>query len=175
MILKTKAENYDVLHSIVKENHHLTIVDEDFEDDGEVYVIAVEELEKDNLKVKIRECAIEWMTQYFEAIPIKLFFKAYVESETEEVKILTSDLEGEGYEYLTYSNFPNTIHSFFLVREHIDIDWILNNLDVVSQCGFDVYESNDYLFLGINGIGYDLIERHWIPLYLQRGIRWHEL
>ena len=30
-----------------------------------------------------------------------------------------------------------------------------------------------YIF-GIDGAGYDFYEDHWIPLYKERGIQWHD-
>ena len=62
----------------------------------------------------------------------------------------------------------------------IDQDWILgtycdNHLQEVADCGFRIYEQEDYgLLLGIDGAGYDFYESHWIPLYNARGLQWHK-
>lgn len=45
-------------------------------------------------------------------------------------------------------------------------DWVRNNLEAVHDCGFWVYDSEDYgCVLGINGAGYDFHSEHWIPLF----------
>ena len=56
-----------------------------------------------------------------------------------------------------------------------DEQWLENNLQAVANCGFRIYESEDYGYLiGIDGAGYDFYEAHWIPLYKARGLRWHK-
>lgn len=124
--------------------------------------------------MKITKSTIRWIEQSFQAIPYDIIQKAYIESDKEELKILTSELERERVEYLSYSNFPIAIHSFFLVSETSDIRWILNNLETLEKYGFDVYETNHHLFISVDGIGYDLIKEHWEKLYLARGLKWHE-
>ena len=38
-------------------------------------------------------------------------------------------------------------------------------IKAMSDCGFRVYESDDYgYFFGIDGYGYDFYEHHWVPL-----------
>lgn len=65
--------------------------------------------------------------------------------------------------------------TMFQPKERIDEDWIEENLQKVADCGFRIYEHDDYgIFLGINGCGYDFYEEHWIPLYKARGLRWHD-
>ncbi len=57
-------------------------------------------------------------------------------------------------------------------------DWWLekgDGIQTMSKCGFRVYESDEFgYFFGIDGCGYDFYESHWIPLYLARGLRWHD-
>ena len=56
-----------------------------------------------------------------------------------------------------------------------DEEWLENNLQAVADCGFRIYESEDYEYLiGIDGAGYDFYEAHWIPLYKARGLHWHK-
>lgn len=51
----------------------------------------------------------------------------------------------------------------------------MGGIDLMSQCGFRIYESEDFGFIfGIDGAGYDFFESHWIPLYKARGLRWHD-
>ena len=53
--------------------------------------------------------------------------------------------------------------------------WLAENLQAVANCGFRIYESEDYEYLiGIDGAGYDFYESHWIPLYKVRGLQWHK-
>ena len=55
-----------------------------------------------------------------------------------------------------------------------DTWWIENNLDVMADCGFRIYESEEFgYFFGIDGAGYDFYGAHWIPLYKARGLQWH--
>lgn len=56
-----------------------------------------------------------------------------------------------------------------------DEEWLENNLQAVADCGFRIYESEDYGYLiGIDGAGYNFYEAHWIPLYKARGLHWHK-
>lgn len=56
-----------------------------------------------------------------------------------------------------------------------DSDWLENNLQIMANLGFRIYESEDYGYVfGIDGAGYDFYESHWIPLYKARGLKWHE-
>lgn len=49
-------------------------------------------------------------------------------------------------------------------------DFIRENLQKVADCGFRIYEHDDYgIYLGIDGGGYDFYEAHWIPLYKAAG------
>lgn len=59
--------------------------------------------------------------------------------------------------------------------ESFDADWLENNLQLMANCGFRIYESEDYGYVfGIDGAGYDFYEHHWIPLYKVRGLKWHD-
>lgn len=118
-----------------------------------------------------KRAAIEWINKSFQAIPYDIIINAYLRNDIEDrLKILT-DEEGK---YLTYSNLPISIHSFYLVSEKLDVEWILNNIEIMREHGFEVYESENHLFVAIDGIGYDFIEAHWLPLYEDRGLKWHE-
>lgn len=59
--------------------------------------------------------------------------------------------------------------------ENIDEVWARENLEVMADCGFRIYESDELgIYFGIDGAGYDFYEAHWIPLYKARGLQWHE-
>jgi len=48
------------------------------------------------------------------------------------------------------------------------------NLQSMADCGFRIYEQEDYGYIfGIDGMGYDFYEAHWIPLYKARGLKCH--
>lgn len=60
-------------------------------------------------------------------------------------------------------------------KDICDKEWLENNLQAVANCGFRIYESEDYGYLiGIDGAGYDFYEAHWLPLYKARGLHWHK-
>ena len=60
-------------------------------------------------------------------------------------------------------------------KDRCDIVWLGNNLQAVADCGFRIYESEDYEYLiGIDGAGYSFYDEHWIPLYKARGLHWHK-
>ncbi len=57
----------------------------------------------------------------------------------------------------------------------VDNEYIGNGLQAMADCGFRVYEQEDYGYIfGIDGAGYDFYEAHWIPLYKARGLHWHD-
>lgn len=66
--------------------------------------------------------------------------------------------------------------TLFNPKESLDEDWIRENLDVVAECGFRIYESDEIgILLGVDGAGYDFYEEHWVPLYKARGLKWHTI
>lgn len=53
--------------------------------------------------------------------------------------------------------------------------WAENHIDVMQECGFRVYDQEDFgIIFGIDGAGYNFYEAHWVPLYKARGLQWHE-
>lgn len=75
-----------------------------------------------------------------------------------------------------YDKLPmwGTMWSF---HDICDIHWVEeeDGVQVLSDCGFRVFQSEDYgIFFGIDGAGYDFYESHWIPLYKARGLKWHD-
>lgn len=60
--------------------------------------------------------------------------------------------------------------------EGVDENWIENGsgLQALSESGFRVFYHEDFgYFFGIDGAGYDFYQAHWIPLYITRGLNWH--
>lgn len=59
----------------------------------------------------------------------------------------------------------------------LDDEWLENygGLRAMSDCGFRIYHSDEFgYFFGIDGAGYDFYDRHWLPLYEARGLKWHD-
>lgn len=78
-------------------------------------------------------------------------------------------------EVLYEDRFPmwGTMFSF---SDPCDEHWIEGNLQTMADCGFRIYQSEDYGYIfGIDGAGYNFYEAHWIPLYKARGFQWHEV
>lgn len=60
-------------------------------------------------------------------------------------------------------------------KDNCDKEWLCENLQKVADCGFRIFESEDYEYLiGIDGAGYDFYEAHFCPLYKARGLHWHK-
>lgn len=47
-------------------------------------------------------------------------------------------------------------------------------LQLMADCGFRIYETEEGIIFGIDGCGYNFYEAHWIPLCKARGLQWHE-
>ena len=104
---------------------------------------------------------------YVTSISDDLYTVELDDDETVEVEEndLESDFDGE---------FPmwNTLWTF---NDPCDEAWAEEHLFVMAECGFRLYESEDYgLVFGIDGAGYDFYSEHWIPLYKARGLHWHD-
>ncbi len=83
-------------------------------------------------------------------------------------------LEEEDYDSMDYG-LPMW-GTLFNPKERLDEDWIRENLRVVADCGFRIYESEEIgILLGIDGAGYDFYTYRWIPLYKARCLRWHSV
>ena len=61
--------------------------------------------------------------------------------------------------------------------ESVDKYWLDDGgIELMSGCGFRIFKSEEFgYFFGIDGAGYDFYEAHWIPLYEERGLKWHSL
>lgn len=84
------------------------------------------------------------------------------------------DFEVEHDDYLpmwgTLWAFGDSIDNAWLDGEYLG-----NGLQAMADCGFRIYESEDYQYIfGIDGAGYDFYEAHWIPLYKARDLHWHK-
>lgn len=113
----------------------------------------------------------QWVNS-FNAIPSSVVDKLWEYSGYDDFNEITPYTEEEIEEI--YDTFPmwGTMWSF---GDIVDEWWLENNLEVMKECGFRIYESEDYGYVfGIDGAGYDFYEIHWIPLYNARGLRWHK-
>lgn len=86
------------------------------------------------------------------------------------------DASADGIEVERDSSLPmwGTLWQF---GDSTDDYWLeeMGGIDLMSRCGFRVYESDDFgYFFGIDGAGYDFYEAHWVPLYKARGLHWHD-
>lgn len=87
-----------------------------------------------------------------------------------EYSVSEPDLSVERDDYLpmwgTMWAFDDQLDNYWLEK--------YENLQKMADCGFRIYEQEDYEFLfGIDGAGYDFYEAHWEPLYKARGLQWH--
>lgn len=87
----------------------------------------------------------------------------------EKVVVDNSYVEVEGRDW-----FP-AWYILFQPKDSADEYFIRENLQKVADCGFRIYEHDDYgIYLGIDGAGYDFYSAHWIPLYKAAGMQWHD-
>lgn len=94
---------------------------------------------------------------------------AIIKVEGEEVEVQITELCNENENGLL--PMWGTMWTF---EERMDSDWAEENLHVMADCGFRIYESDELgIYFGIDGAGYDFYENHWIPLYKARGLKWH--
>lgn len=87
------------------------------------------------------------------------------------IRIDRQDFEVQRDDYLP---MWGTLWSF---GDSADDYWLeeMGGIQVMADCGFRVYESEDYGYIfGIDGCGYDFYEAHWVPLYKARGLQWHD-
>lgn len=61
--------------------------------------------------------------------------------------------------------------------ESLDEEWARENPELLAQCGFRIFEDQEDgdIYIGIDGMGYNFYEAHWIPLYKARGLQWHNV
>ncbi|MBQ4447475.1 MAG: hypothetical protein II897_04190 [Clostridia bacterium] len=99
------------------------------------------------------------------------YFGIVIDNEAETVRLHKDDFE---VEYDSTLPMWGWMWSF---GDSADDYWLeeLGGIEIMSQCGFRVYESGEFgYFFGIDGAGYDFYESHWIPLYKARGLQWHD-
>ena len=118
----------------------------------------------------LREATQEWVNS-FNAIPTQMIAKLWNAEPDDWQEVTNSDNEDENYDQLpmwgTMWSFGDSLDNYWLEEK----DGIIR----MSQCGFRIFESEEFgYFFGIDGAGYDFYESHWIPLYNERGLKWHD-
>lgn len=117
----------------------------------------------------IREAATEWVYG-FNAVPTAVVEKL-MRLGPDEVREITPGRRDECADYLptwgTMWSFGSSDDDYWLEEE--------GGLELMAECGFRIYEQEDFSYLfGLDGGGYSFMDKHWIPLYKARGLRWHE-
>lgn len=117
----------------------------------------------------LKDAVHSWVAT-FDSIPVSAVEKLQMFDES-----VTEVTEREDDEFCDGDQFPSwsTMWRFGLAS---DIWWMESQgVSALSSLGFRVYESEDYGYIfGVDGGGFDFYEEYWIPLYLRRGLHWHE-
>lgn len=124
------------------------------------------------MKFDTKYDACETWVNGFNRVPLDVVIKLWKYSDYDDFNEITPYTEEEIEEI--YDTFPmwGTMWSF---GDSADEWWLENNLEKMKECGFRIYESEDYGYVfGIDGAGYDFYESHWLPLYDAIGLRWHK-
>lgn len=94
--------------------------------------------------------------------------------ELDDGKLVSVSVDDFEVEYDGALPMWGTLWSF---KDSADDYWLeeYDGIRLMSECGFRVYEHDEYgYFFGIDGCGYSFMEEHWLPLYLARGLQWHD-
>ena len=117
-----------------------------------------------------KEACELWVHRDMSQIPESVVVKLANASERDMLEVTPWDEDDPD----PYYEFPawGTMWAF---DDICDIEWCQGHLEEMKECGFRIYESEDWEYVfGINGGGYDFYEAHWIPLYRARGLKWHD-
>lgn len=115
--------------------------------------------------ITIEDATREWVRE-FNAIPQSVIIKI-CELDIDSVYELTTPDE--------YDDFLPMWSTMWTFGESLDEDWARENIEIMQDCGFRVYENDDFgIIFGIDGAGYNFYESHWIPLYKARELKWHD-
>ena len=107
-----------------------------------------------------------WVDRDFSNIPTALIKKAF-NNNFEELELLSNKSPELDY--------PACWGWMFHPECSLDEEWIRCNIDEVEECGFLVYDSDETgILLAVDGCGYSFYDEHWKPLYIARGLQWHD-
>jgi len=109
---------------------------------------------------KIRSATEEWV-KTFNVIP------------TGAIRKIEETLKPLGEKSISHVPMWEYMWTFSSIH---DQRWLENGgLEKMINCGLCVFEQEDFGYIfGIDGCGYDFYEDHWIPLYKERGLSWHQ-
>ncbi|MDR1630470.1 MAG: hypothetical protein LBS36_09705 [Oscillospiraceae bacterium] len=116
---------------------------------------------------KIKEAAEEWVRS-FDRIPQNIILKLYMSGDN-IIEITPPVTEARDTLLPMWG-------SMWTFSDSADCWWLEDekHLQAMADCGFRIYEQEDFgYFFGIDGMGYDFYDAHWIPLYKARGLKWH--
>lgn len=123
--------------------------------------------DSDNSSIEIKIAAERWVNS-FNAFPASMIEQLiYDHSEHWDEIRRDSVFQAE---------FPVCAYYYQFSGEP-DKEWLKNkeNMSAMIDCGFRLFKHNIWgMFFCIDGFGYDLFEKHWIPLYKKRTLEWHE-
>ena len=116
--------------------------------------------------IAIKDKTRKWVKE-FNAIPQSVIRKI-CELDIDSVYELTTPDE--------YAEFLPMWSTMWTFDDFTDEDLARENIETMQECGFRVYESEDFgIIFGIDGAGYNFYEIHWIPLYKARGLKWNDV
>lgn len=120
--------------------------------------------------MKLKDAVRKWISEW-NAIPteaVKIIFNHEIANGMANYSITTEKEEMYGY--------PVAWGTMWTFGESLDYDWALKNNEILERCGVIAYYSETLgVVIGIDGAGYDFYEQHWIPLYKERGLKWHKI
>ena len=106
--------------------------------------------------ITIEDATREWVRE-FNAIPQSVIMKMQ-EFDVDSVYELTTPDE--------YDDFLPMWSTMWTFGESLDEDWARENIQVMQDCGFRVYENEDFgIIFGIDGAGYNFYENHSVPTH----------
>jgi len=145
---------------------------------------------------KIRKACEKWVKEW-SCIPTELLERAYGET-FDDIEIIAPEFEDYKKEYIKdgycdgdcescrYENCRDSYFEdvpkipawgwVFVPKEEIDQRWLKACAEIIADwCDVIVYYTEEIgYYIGFNGAGYDFYDAHWIPLYILRGLKWHE-
>ena len=126
-----------------------------------------------NKRMTRLEATQEWV-RGFNEIPTSMIAKL-MQVEPDDWHEVTRHVVDNEVKYNDELPMWGTMWSF---GDRCDELWLdeKDGITAMSQCGFRIFKSFEFgYFFGIDGVGYDFYEAHWLPLYEARGLMWHDI
>lgn len=108
---------------------------------------------------------------------VRRWVEQWNEIPTEAVTYLAREL---GYKTLAgdeeshYSEDLVAWGEMWTFKNHTDETWASKNPDAFERAGISLFDVEKVgLVFGVDGGGYSFLEDHFLPLYIERGLRWH--